>query len=818
MIEPLSANAPRDSVGGKAASLSRLLAAGFDVPPGFVITADAAARHGDNPRAWPAELRSALLDGFRPLVAGGGAVAVRSSAADEDSAEASFAGQYETVLGVQTEEQLFGAIERCLASLHSDGARAYRDTAGAVDDPRMAVIVQRMVPADYAGVVFTVDPATGDADRIVIEVVRGTGEALVAGTAEGERLVVARETMAVVDEHRPGEPVLTSDTAIELARLSLRVEDALGTPQDIEFAAAAGQTWLLQARPITTSLAALGRGWASEFDTPTDDAQEWTSANIQEVLPGLLTPLTMTMFMQMQHVSYTEMYRKLGVAGADEFPLSFGMFYNRAFLNLTTGRMITARSIGGDPQSLEHRFLGGDKAPATMQHSRELWRYRLRSFVPGMRMVLGAHKRADRADLAVLRRERHESGIDPATLSDAELDARSRKLAEFAARIFRVHLAATSCSGLGFELVARTLEPILGDDTEATLPLLFSGMRDVESAQISLDLWELSRVALGTGIVERLQGEHFDPRDPALPAAWRDAFGRFLERHGHRGINEVDPATRPWRDEPAPVVRTVVAYAGLPGEQSPAATLERQAAERERLTGELLARMPRPQRPIFRQVLRRAQGWVALRERTKSIFVRAVRAGDRYLREAERRFTERGIIAAPADFSFLAADEVTLILHGQPPAGLDERLQQRQREYERNRHVRLPERFCGHPEPLEPDLAGHTGDVLTGTGVSPGMITARARVIIDPNTDGPLEPGEILVAPVTDAGWTPLFALAAGLVVDMGSALSHGSTVAREYGLPAVVNVRSGTRRIRTGDVITVNGSSGTVLILQQPG
>jgi pyruvate,water dikinase len=118
---------------------------------------------------------------------------------------------------------------------------------------------------------------------------------------------------------------------------------------------------------------------------------------------------------------------------------------------------------------------------------------------------------------------------------------------------------------------------------------------------------------------------------------------------------------------------------------------------------------------------------------------------------------------------------------------------------------------------VPPEETAHAGDFLTGTPVSPGTVTGRARVILDPATDGPLEPGEILVAPVTDAGWTPLFALASGLVVDMGSALSHGSTVAREYGLPAVVNVRSGTRRIRTGDIITVNGSSGTVLILQEP-
>ena len=129
---------------------------------------------------------------------------------------------------------------------------------------------------------------------------------------------------------------------------------------------------------------------------------------------------------------------------------------------------------------------------------------------------------------------------------------------------------------------------------------------------------------------------------------------------------------------------------------------------------------------------------------------------------------------------------------------------------ERNRYVRLPERFTGRPTPL-PMKAAAAQDMLTGTPVSPGQVTGRARVIRDPRFDGPMQPGEILVAPVTDASWTPLFALASGLVVDMGSALSHGSTVAREYGLPAVVNVRSGTTTIRTGDLIAVDGTKGTV-------
>lgn len=813
-LEAVSEETGRALVGGKAASLGRLVAAGFDVPPGFVVPTAAAAEHGDDPRAWPEGLRQDLVRRFRELTTDGGAVAVRSSAADEDSDRASFAGQYETILDVRDEDALLDAIRQCLASLHGDAARAYRQAAGHSEATgAMAIVVQQMVPADYAGVAFTVDPATGDATRLVIEVIRGTGEALVAGTAEGERVVVDRKSMAIVEDHRPGEPVLSADGARSLAELALRVEQAFGAPQDIEFAVAQGKAWLLQARPITA--AGPSRGWQSEFDTPCGDDQEWTSANVQEVLPGLLTPLTMSMFMQMQHASYTAMYQQLGLADPDEFPLSFGFFYNRAFLNLTTGRMITARSLGGDPQSLEHRFLGGEPGEARMEHSFRLWRYRLRSAVPGLRLLLGAHRRADRAERATLAVEAREASIDPAALSDEEIDERTRRLAEFSARVFRAHLAATSCSGLGFESVARMLRPVLGDETESQLPTLFSGMREVESARISLDMWELSRAAIAHGLAGRLDDAAFDPRDPALPVGWHEAFNAFLRRHGHRGINEVDPASHPWREDPAPVIRTIAAYVSLPDEQSPAATLDRQAQERERLTAELAQRMPAVQRPLFRWILRRAQGWVALRERTKSIFVRAARIGDPYLRETQRRFLDRGIIQEPADFFFLTVDEVSSILHGTIPPGLGDRIVRRRREYERNRHVRLPERFCGHPEPLEPDLAHHAGEVLRGTGVSPGIVTARARVILDPTTDGPMQPGEVLVAPVTDAGWTPLFALAAGLVVDMGSALSHGSTVAREYGLPAVVNVRRGTTAIRTGDLITVNGSAGTVTVVE---
>jgi rifampicin phosphotransferase len=263
----------------------------------------------------------------------------------------------------------------------------------------------------------------------------------------------------------------------------------------------------------------------------------------------------------------------------------------------------------------------------------------------------------------------------------------------------------------------------------------------------------------------------------------------------------------------------LVSYLRLRDEHSPPETLKRQETERRRLTRSLEKRMNPVKRRLFRKVLSDAQGWVALREQTKSSIVRAARIPDYFLPEIQSRLRASGAIEEDFDIFFLTNEEIEAAMLGSADVeALRTTIRRRKRELERNRYVVLPERFSGRPTPIEPELPQHDGAVLRGTPVSPGIVTGRARVIEDPATDGPLEPGEILVAPVTDAGWTPLFALASGLVVNLGSALSHGSTVAREYGLPAVVNVSNATKVIRTGDLITVNGSAGTVAIIDEEG
>jgi pyruvate,water dikinase len=808
----------RALVGGKGLSLARLAESGFRVPEAFVITVETTESIAAASR-FPAGIRRDLLAALARLSPAGEAVAVRSSALAEDGEAASFAGQHDTILGVTGEKAFVAAVKKCLASLHSEAAVAYRerhggDHAGA----RMAIVVQHMVQAELSGVAFSIDPLTGDPGRVVVEAVAGVGEALVSGTAEADRMALAREGLAVVEEHHPGTPVLTPEIARQVAEAALLAEERFGAPQDIEFAIEGGVLWMLQSRPITTAGAMLpGGGWMNEFDTPTTDDDLWTSANVQEVLPGILTPMTMSTFTKYARRGYIEGYQRLKVLDKDEFPEFAGMFYNRAFLHVGATRMIADRVIGASADSVEHRFLGGElKVEGRREHSLRLWRIRMRSIIPMLRMMRGIEKAARRIDRETRAMERRVRADDVAQLSNAELEARRTMIAEFVTGTFQVHLQATGMAGQGFETTSKTVRPVLGDETEGTLPALFSGMRGVESAQIGLDLWELSRVAVREGLTDAIRAEGFDPRAEGLPAAWKARFGAFMERHGHRGLNEMEPAAPTWRTDPRPIVAIVAAYLDLPEDRSPPVILTRQEQERLRLTTEVEARMNPLKRRYFRWGLKQAQLWVSLREFTKSVIVRGTRLVDYYAPEVGRRLVATGLVADPADLFFLTTDEVSDALLGKVSGPYHDRVARRRREYERNRHVELPERFRGHPAPLEPDLSHHAGDVLTGTPVSPGLVTGRARVIHDPRTDDPIQPGEILVAPVTDAGWTPLFALASGLVVDMGSALSHGSTVAREYGLPAVVNVRRGTHSIRTGDLVAVNGTRGTVTILEE--
>ena len=803
-----AASAERALLGGKGANLVALRHAGLPVPPGFVLPPPLALDVVQGADA----ARREVAEAWRQLTAGGKRVAVRSSAVAEDAAEASFAGQFETVLGVGTEEELWRAIERCVASEGEQHAEAYREAVRA-SGRGMAVVVQELVEARAAGVAFTVDPASGR-EHVVVEAVRGLGDALVSGAAAGERWEFRRPDLEVAAQ--PERPAALSEAeARRVAELALQCEALFGAPQDIEFAVdERGDVWLLQSRPVTR----VGRSAPrSEFDTETSDADEWTSANVQEVLPGLLTPLTISVFREASREAYTRNYQRLRILSEHEWPEFTGFFWYRAFLNLGALRTVADRTPGGNADALEHRFFGGEgNRPRPLRARLRYFPYKLRCALPLARELLATEQRVRQLEEVVARAEQRTAQLPLPELSDAELERHRQWVLLLAARWFHVHLDVSGLAGAGFEAVAQLIRPLFGDETEGVLPRLFTGLPDVESAAIALDTWKLTELVREFGLEERVRSADFDPTDPGLPEPWREAFAAFLRRHGHRGVAEMEASARTWRRDPTPVIATIRSYLELSPEQAPPRVLERQEQARLELTRTIEQRLNPIARQVFRFLLPRAQRWVALREWTKSLVVRHARLVDPLVEEIARRLVARGVLADTGDVFFLTNEEIEEILFLGPQRDYRERVHRRRREFEMARHFVLPERFRGYPTPEVLAPAGDGVTELRGTPVSPGVVVGKARVVLDPQQDAPLQPGEILVAPVTDAGWTPLFALASGLVVDIGSALSHGSTVAREYGLPAVANVRTGTRVIRTGDLLQVDGNEGVVRILER--
>jgi phosphohistidine swiveling domain-containing protein len=803
---------------------------------------------------WPDELRSAIETAYATLRqrTDDVPVAARSSATVEDSARASFAGQHATMLNLRGFDALLDGILACWASLYNAAALHYRRHRAVEDGgPAMAVIVQALVPAEASGVAFTLDPVTGDCHAVLIEGVWGLGEGLVGGMLDPDRFSVRKSDSAIVrrevarkrlrvvpaagggteteelsTEHAC-RPALTDDQAVELAHFAVRIEELLGRPADIEWALAQGRFSVLQARPVTAAgppPAIPEDGWVSEFDSETDPETVWTAANIQEVLPDQLSPFGCSLTKGMLERYGREPMRRMGIRLRTKDQFS-AYFYGRGFLNVTMMVEVADEVPFGSPETVAEEFLGRDCdriAVATPLSLGKLFRYAL---VTPRILWFSARMPAEirRAERIIDTLEREEAARPFAGRTDEELIRALEEGIENVAIVAVIHISGSGVTSSSFEWLGRLTERWLGDENRALQNALCTGLADMASARPAYDLWDLSRFVLES---EPLR-QAFEPQDPteierrlvALPdaeqAAFRQRLDQFLARHGHRSVMEGESAAKSW-DEDLPTVYAMLRnYLRANESSDPRRIEERQRRERERITEESLSRLRRWQRPLLRRAVAQAQEWVVLREHTKSLLVRGSHRGRRLTRELARRMVARGLLTDLWDFYYLTWDEAKALLRGE--LARDEACAQivrRKAEQERNRQVVLPESFKGRPKPLRPeDVPLPEGRVLQGLPVSPGRVTGPARVILDPRRDAAIEPGEILVAPVTDAGWTPLFVAASGIVVDVGGSLSHGSTVAREYGLPAVVNVKHGTRLIRTGQTVTVDGAQGVVIL-----
>ncbi|MGH8903412.1 MAG: PEP/pyruvate-binding domain-containing protein, partial [Egibacteraceae bacterium] len=847
-----------EMVGGKAANLGELLRAGLPVPDGFCVTTAAYGLVADGSPALaalldelvgapadrlaelatqarqavlaapvPDAVTGAITEVYRTLGAGA-KVAVRSSATAEDLPFASFAGQQDTYLNMVGEDAVLDAVRRCWASLWTDRAVAYRAANGI--DPRsvrLAVVVQRMVDAAVAGVMFTANPLTGQRGQAVIDAAPGLGEAVVSGTVDPDHFVVDTVTGAVLEQTAltGAQPCLTDEQLRALAGLARRVEGVYGgAPQDTEFAVDGhGELWLVQARPITTL-------FPLPPDAPSPKAEDLRVYFSVNVAQGVFRPFT-PMGIQAFRLCGSSVARAAGAAPRDPLagPRGLKEAASRLFVDVTplirsrlgsrVARFVTARMEARSTDAL--RVLVADQrlAPSSPR-SRVLRRARMalvRNRVPA-RLVQGLRDpaRARREALgrvgAIL-----DAAVAPEGASAAQrLDMAERWLlkgtAPVIANLAPLMAAGVGSLGLAFKLLGRKATGDERDAVRRALPHNPTTQMDLALGALGTRLRadDASVRALRDQSPEQLAAAY---REQVLPAPLQQGLAAFLHAYGHRGVAEIDLGLPRWADDPAHLLGALANYLRpSDGQPTPDAQFQ-DAAERAEALVDELAQRRRLVGPLVRFLLRRGRELAGLREAPKFYLVALMaRVRSELLVPVGEELTRAGRLERCEDLFFLDLPEARQVVAG---ADLRPVIRARQASYEaelRRRHVPRVLLSDG-TEPVPADGLRATGDsALRGAPASAGTATGTARVVLDP-VGARLEPGEILVAPSTDPGWTPLFLTAGGLVMEMGGAMSHGAIVAREYGIPAVVGVPGATERIRTGERITVDGSAGTVAI-----
>jgi rifampicin phosphotransferase len=824
-------------VGGKAANLSRLAAA-YPVPPGFCLTTDAFRVSNNSKQASAPVLPSEILaelnaayEKLRALSKEPLAVAVRSSAADEDGHEDSFAGQLETFLNVTSCDGLRNAVQRCWGSLHTAQAEAYRKNRGlAVDDSQIAVLVQQLVRADVSAVVFSANPITGDENEVVINASWGLGESIVGGTVSPDTLVLAKldlhlvsqqigkkEMMTVRTENGTEEvkvptslqsqPVITHEQAMELANLVLDLEREMGWQVDVECAYQDDQLYLLQCRPITAVSVSTPKSGGTAIEPPADfpvnweDPEDknlsWNQAAMHHPLPQKPLEYELHMGIECLSNSFIDIGRpfKLRTKSIN------GYLY-------TTGKPTVPDSM---VKLYEQR--ADIKLQAVEFRLQELWDT---EWLPKLQSLSEAW---DEFDLPGASMDELLNHLD-------ESEQRYRAL-------WDVHFQITPPVYHAMGQFDELYHDLFDQDDVFAATKLLQGFPN-KTIETGHALYELALKALDTPEICRVTRDT-PARDvvrelTSLPEA-RDfliGFRRYLEEFGKRG-DLWGASSKSWIEDPEPVVKSLKDYMAHP-DRDPRSALSDAAKEREQAIQSARIRLRKhPARVVdfFEARLISAQVATVLSE-DHGFWIDAggTYRMRRVLVEFGDRFARSGVILDPNDIFFLRMEELRMTAAALPGIDRREVAARRKKEYAHFRAL-TPPKALGTAPPPPPEGEKKGGDlffggpppesdnpkVLRGSPGSPGKATGTARIVQSIANADTLKPGDILVATTTSPAWTPLFGSVGAVVTETGGLLSHCAVVAREYAIPAVVGAPGAARIIRDGQKVEVDGDAGSVRI-----
>lgn len=869
-------------VGGKGANLGEMVQAGFNVPAGFCVTTEAfdrfmtgvtkdiyaqldaistedvtvasgvgqVVREHLSSLPLPDDLVVAVLNALHTAGADA-AYAVRSSATAEDLPSASFAGQQDTYLNVRGEENILTQVKACFISLFTDRAILYRVQNGFDHrDVKLSVVVQKMVQPEVSGTLFTADPVSGHRKIISIDASWGLGEALVSGMVTPDLYKVDKRDWSIVEcnvsekqlaiwpltdggtktEELTGEKrtaqVLDESQIIALAKIATKIEAHYGSPQDIEWAIADGEIFIVQSRPITSLYP------VPEQFIESDAERVYFSISHFQVMVEVMSPMGMSAWQVMMPFG-----RENLLEGENPYFTHAG------------GRMYA------DMSALIYTRLGSKAIPKGMTMIDDLVGMAMGQFVERPAFVQNKPNVADKVKLrnmlhlmgplgrnAIKRMlflptdgvmEEMTSQIQgaiartKATQEDEDLIARVDAMYEHiqgsfmreAFPILPLIMIVMSSSTLLKRILAEHADP-------ADLAAIQSGLEGNVTTEMDLEVGDLADIAReNPAIVVAFEDEDMDSllsRIQAIPGNERflAALDEFLEKYGVRAPGEIDVARTRWLDDPTPLLLVMrgnlknpeagshrVHYARLI-EKAEAAIPRLIESARSGPMGWLRARVVKRLLAVFR-------AYMPVREHPKYMLIHFFQNVRVTMQTVAAEFVDAGRMTDVEDIWYLTLPEAIEALK-KPETEIMTRITQRKLEHAHYAKLTPPRVMTSNGEIIK---AVHSTEnmpegAIPGSPVSAGVVEGLAKIVMDPAGET-LNPGEILVAPSTDPAWTPLFINAAGVVLEVGGLMTHGSVVAREYGIPAVVSVPDATSLIQTGQRIRVHGDAGYVEILE---
>jgi phosphohistidine swiveling domain-containing protein len=750
--------------GWKAFRLHELMKLGMPVPDGFVVKEEISLE--------------SLKEAMSRL--GEGEVAARSSSLVEDLAGASFAGLYESYLELKTPAQVLEAIKKCFIAADSDRVKQYLKDKGHTEvKTQMRVLVQKMVPAQKAGVLFTLPPVSGKEEHFYIEVVAGLGESLVSGTTTPSQITwdYARE-LKVKEALNESRVSLSENELIELSELSLKIQAFYGSPQDIEWAVdQKGKVWILQSRPITHV------NWR-------DDVDDHTNADLKDggISARVCTPLMFSLYEAAMETSMPGYFKKIKLFKTTDGIKWLRMHYGRAYWNAGAVK----KGLSQLPDFNEQHFdqdlgiqkdyggIGPQKTSLSIQ-----------SLLAAIPVLMGLYQEFDDCLSANAKFkpyfEKQDAFLKERLKKMSELS--KSELKELLIEIFifqkqtEEHYFRTIYNNANFQTEFKSLLKKWDTEDKIDRLKLMSGLSDVSHLKIQTGLEKISK-----------NGQEFGWNHINV----KKALEEFLSVNYHHGDIELDLMVPRWGETPEKVLSMAqqIKVSSHFDDQIWLLEWNKWNDLNDSLMWTLFGKKK------CYEALMKLRSYLVEREFMRSLSTRAY-----YLvRKVVLAWSER--LGIGDDIFFWSREEIL------SKESLDEKiLELRKKLYQGYRFFDAPNEFGGHVEQIKASNSGH---LLSGVGCSSGEIIAPARVVLTLEDADQLNPEEILVTCFTDPGWTPVLARVKGVITEVGGVLSHAAVIGREYGIPAVLNVPKATTRIQTGQWIKLNGKTGVIEILEK--